>query len=189
MKSKFSRNTSLVSNTLRNTLKRAALSAVLITACGYPGELNAEEFHTRTTCTLHTELAGTVTVEAENAINCADVQRNFDLAKRMFDAAAEADHLATFEEKFTTIHIKIWNRQVLMCDQWAVGACVHFIKGRFHRNGAVSEIDLNNGGELLLHELFHGLINDPEHQTWQRRGFSISDYIFRCSALLYTEGM
>jgi hypothetical protein len=153
------------------------LAVLTLVGCGMADEL-PDTMHVKTHC----DLPG-ATVDAETKISCADAESNLQLARRMYGAMG-------LEDKFTDLRIQIWNRQLLYCDQYFLGVCVHFVKGDAYGGSAIQWVNLNNGGELLLHELLHFAETpmDPNHTHWGTNGFKFADWFFRQNARMLTNG-
>lgn len=150
-------------------MKRVLPYLVLaLAACGIPNDL-PDDFRERAVC-----IVGTVQVHTETEVDCGKVERNVTLARRMYAAMG-------LPEVFSNLEIRIWNRQILLCDQYFLGACVHFVKGESYGGDAQQWVELNNGGELLLHELLHfaQTPRDPDHRHWGTNGFAFADWVFR----------
>lgn len=153
--------------------------ALCLFGCGIDDELTSGEFEPVATCDL-----GVVHVESERAVDCDQFAGNLEIAKRIFIAATSL----SFDDKFTDLRVRVWDRQILYCDQYFLGVCVHFVKGNASGGSAIQVVNLNNGGELLEHELLHFVDNDPHHTKWGTNGFGDADWLYRKRAELLNGG-
>jgi hypothetical protein len=148
---------------------------MVLSGCGMDDQ-RPQDFQGVYSCTIE---GGTF--ESELNVDCDKVRRNLALAK------VRVQRLG-YEWKFNNLRIKHWDRQFLSCVQYFLGFCVYPIKGlssgSIKTAGSLQMIDLNNGGELLLHELLHYLVDDPDHVQWPWNGFRKADQDFRRDAEL-----
>jgi hypothetical protein len=137
----------------------------LFCGCGYPAELDGfspvETWENSRGIEVSSEIAG---------LDRAQIASNIETA---FQVYRDGNRTLYKMEWWGTMHVRIWNRQVLYCDQWFIGACVHIVKGMEDSEKGEPIINLNNGGEVLLHELMHMAepVSNPDHIGWAKRGW------------------
>lgn len=143
------------------------LLVLLLSGCGIPDELEQDEFKPKSSCSFDK-----IFLEAEFKVDCDVAWHN--LATAMDITGFEPDNL----------HIQIWDRSILQCDNYFLGICTYWIKGLAWRENGEQMIALNKGGEALAHEMFHHKewfteTNDDPHYHWESKGFYKLDRWYR----------
>jgi hypothetical protein len=144
---------------------RFQILLLALVGCGISEQL-PEDFREHTRCEFPA-----ATVASERPLDCDQMQKNLDVALEMYEALKL--------RPLSPALVLIWDLQILYCDQYFLGACVHLVKGNSNGNAKNCRVNLNSGAELLLHEFLHCAVDDPDHSSWGSNGFAAADWAFR----------
>ncbi len=116
------------------------------------------------------------TVKGERHLECDVVRQDVELAKHLYEGMG-------YPWPFTDLTIQVWDLQVLKCTQRVMTVCVYWIKGEAsggtYPGSLTQRIELNDGGEVLLHEFLHFADDDSEHKYWLVNGKTQMDSFYR----------
>lgn len=153
------------------------VTSLCFSSCQWGDDL-PDEFLEVSRCEFTSD-ATKVLFRGERNLNCDTVKENLEVARSFYEGMG-------YPWNFKDLRVDVWNRQILYCDQWFIGICVHSVKGstpgapkRGWEVSAFQSIDLNDGGELLLHELFHWESDQPNHERWWYDGKAGMDRTYR----------